>query len=72
LKKRISNLVPGDRFRALENLWTFLGENTARKHSRESIELGSNGCGYFGDAVCSFESNAEVEFVPPEANASSN
>lgn len=55
----------GDRFATLGTLWTKLGHDTARQHSAESIALGQRGEGYIGDAICSFEREDAVTFVPP-------
>ncbi len=57
-------LTSGDRFIALGALWTKIGYDTARKHSKESRALGKKGFGYHGDALCSFEQTDAVEFVP--------
>lgn len=59
-----SDLTGGDRFMAYGSLWTKLGHDTARKHSKESRMLGERGYGYIGDSLCSFERTDEVEFVP--------
>jgi len=58
----IGQLWVGDRFVWNGDLWTYLGEGTARKHSKESIALGKNGHGYIGDSICIFE-NERVIFI---------
>lgn len=58
------DLEVGDRFRAVDALWTKVGHETARKHSKASISLGELGYGYIGDALCSFEPTDPVVFVP--------
>lgn len=66
VKMKFSDLIYGDRFVAVGSLWTKLSEPfTARKHSESSINLGIRGNAYFGDFICSFEADDEVEFIPP-------
>lgn len=62
---KISQLWVGDRFAALDSLWTYLGQNTARKHSPESQKLAERGYGYLGDTICSFKPTDRVVFLPP-------
>jgi hypothetical protein len=62
---RFGELAPGDRFLTLDALWTKLSADTARRHSSASRALGAKGWGYHGDAVCSFERDGFVAFVPP-------
>lgn len=62
---RFDDLALGDRFRAVGALWTKLGADTARRHSSASRKLGAQGYGYEGDALCSFEPDTQVVFVPP-------
>lgn len=66
MKALFGALWVGDRFMAYGNLWTRLDHRTARQHSPESIKLGERGGGYIGDTICSFTSDEEVEFVPPD------
>ena len=61
------DLWVGDRFRVYGSLWTKIGHNTARKHSKEGLALKERSYGYIGDTICSFEED-EVEFVPAEVN----
>lgn len=61
---KFEELTVGDRFNALNTIWTKLSATTARKHSTTSIELGSKGYGYIGDSICSFELEERVEFLP--------
>jgi hypothetical protein len=62
---KFSELCSGDRFSSFGSVWTKLDQDTARKHSSESIALGDRGYGYVGDAFCSFEHDREVIFVAP-------
>lgn len=60
------DLWAGDRFMAMETLWTKIDRETARKHSRASILRGHEGYGYRGDTLCHFDVDDYVdEFVPP-------
>jgi Lar family restriction alleviation protein len=63
---KYGSLWVGDRFTAFGNLWTKLGHNTARQHSKASITLGAQGHGYIGDTICSFVQTEEVEFIAPQ------
>lgn len=58
-------LWTGDRFRSGETLWTKVGADVARQHCPRSVSLGELGYGYIGDAICSFEREDLVFFVPP-------
>lgn len=57
----------GDRFTALGNLWTKIDWDTARRHGKESIELGQDGFGYLGDVVATIDRTELVVFQPPVA-----
>ena len=55
----------GDRFKLSdESIWTKIGVDTARGHSKESIKLKDRGYGYIGDSICSFELTDKIEFIP--------
>ena len=64
---KFGSLWVGDRFNAFGNLWTKIGHDTARQHSKASISHGAQGHGFIGDTVCSFEQTDDVEFVAPSA-----
>ena len=64
---RFDELWVGDRFVAYDALWTKIGHGCARKHGKESMVLGDSGHGYRGDTLCSFESEDDVRFLPPNA-----
>ena len=54
----------GDRFYYAEKtLWTKVSNDTARHHSKYSIDLKEKGYGYMADSVCSFNLKDKVEFV---------
>lgn len=63
---KFDQLYTGDRFRrsGKGDLWTKIDPDSARLHSDESRALGKRGYGYIGDAICDFERDDEVEFVP--------
>ena len=63
---KFDQLYAGDRFSrsGKDDLWTKIDPGAARRHSDESRSLGDRGYGYYGDAICSFERDDEVEFVP--------
>lgn len=64
-KIEFKELWIADRFKLSNgSLWTKVGNDTARQHSKESINLKERGYGYLGDAICSFEPEDKVEFVP--------
>jgi len=69
-KIKFSELWLGDRFIPLNikhsSLWTKVGVDTARKHSKQSQELKDNGYGYIGDVICSFNDDDIVIFVHPD------
>jgi hypothetical protein len=62
---RFDALIGGDRFAYRGEIWTKLDWQTARKHSKASLQLGTRGHGYHGDSVCSFVGNEAVIFLPP-------
>ena len=54
-----------DRFKlSNESIWTKIGVDTARGHSKDSIKLKKMICGYIGDTICSFELTDKIEFIP--------
>jgi len=56
----------GDRFLyETVTLWTKLDGETARKHSDQSQALGTEGYGYNGDTICTFDRHEQVTFIPP-------
>lgn len=66
---KFSELCLGDRFIPLNlessSLWTKIGIDTAREHSKQSQSLKDNGYGFIGDAICSFDAGDAVIFVHP-------
>ena len=64
-----SELWLGDRLIPLNlqsaSLWTKIGVDTAREHSKQSQSLKDDGHGYIGDNICSFSADDVVVFVPP-------
>lgn len=66
---KFKDLWVGDRFRCGESLWTCLDHRTARRHCDEGTALAERGYGYIGDAICSFEPDDAVEFVPVNQRA---
>lgn len=69
MKVEVGELWVGDRFRALNALWTYLGVDAtghriARKHLQTSIRQREKGFGHRMDPILSFGEKDEVEFVP--------
>lgn len=62
---RFDALADGDRFLTTDSLWTKLNDTSARKHSRESRDLGNEGYGDNSDQASSFDADAIVAFVRP-------
>nr|WP_192963426.1 hypothetical protein [Pseudomonas fluorescens]CEK42259.1 hypothetical protein PQBR57_0306 [Pseudomonas fluorescens SBW25] len=62
---RFDALANGDRFLTTDSLWTKLNDTSARKHSRQSRELGNEGYGHDSDQACSFDADDIVAFVRP-------
>lgn len=71
-RRMFDELYAGDRFQRINSLdelvlgevWTKLDSQTARRHSPESIKLGSQSNGYIGDTICAFDEDDAVSFVP--------
>lgn len=71
-RRMFDELYVGDRFQRIDSLdelvlgevWTKLDSQIARRHSPESIKLGAQGNGYVGDAICGFDEDDAVSFVP--------
>lgn len=69
---KFSDLTGGDRFKRLDvkdqpvpnEVWTKLYAGTARRHGPEETRWGGLSFGYIGSAVCSFEVDDRVLFIP--------